>query len=102
MEMQFEELEIIATNITVNNAPIHANNGIYAKYIPNIIAIITIKPEPAEIPSKKGPAKPFLNKDCNKPPDAPKADPTSIAATVLGNRTCHNIRPFISLPLPKS
>ena len=102
MEMQFEELEIIATNITVNNAPIHANNGIYAKYIPNTIAIITIKPEPAEIPSKKGPAKPFLNKDCNKPPDAPKADPTSIAATVLGNRTCHNIRPFISLPLPKS
>ena len=102
MEMPFEELEIIATNITVNNAPIHANNGIYAKYIPNTIAIITIKPEPAEIPSKKGPAKPFLNKDCNKPPDAPKADPTSIAATVLGNRNCHIIRPFISLPLPKS
>ena len=69
MEMPFEELEIIATNITVNNAPLHANNGIYAKNIPNTIAIITIKPEPAEIPNKKGPAKPFLNKDCNKPPD---------------------------------
>ena len=71
-------------------------------YNPKTIARITIKPDPAEIPNKKGPANPFLNKDCNKAPDVPNADPTSIDAIVRGNLTCQSIIPFISLPLPNS